>query len=286
MTSPTSSSPAPATPAPATRPVGGATRLYAVIGDPVAQVQAPSLLNPLFARLGIDAVLVPVHARPADFATVLRGLAAIVNLDGILVTIPHKVAACVLATERSPAARISGSANVLRRLPGGGWLADNFDGAGFVHGLTATGHPVRGRRVALMGAGGAGSAIAVALLDAGCGPLSVYDPDRTKCVQLLARLDEHWPGRAIAAAEPALGDADLAVNATPLGLRPGDPLPFPPDALPAGCVVADIIMKPPRTRLLEAASALGLPTHPGIHMLAHQLDLYRSFFELGPADHA
>ncbi len=269
---------------PTSLPVSGTTRLYAVIGDPVAQVQAPALLNPLFARLAIDAVLVPVHARPADFATVLRGLAATGNLDGVLVTIPHKVAACTLATEHSPAARISGSANVLRRLPGGGWLADNFDGAGFVRGLTAAGHPVRGTRVALMGAGGAGSAIAVALLDAGCGLLSLYDPDRAKCADLLARLDEHWPGRAVAGPEPALRDADLAVNATPLGLRPGDPLPFPPDALPAGCVVADIIMKPPRTRLLDAAGALGLPTHPGIHMLAHQLDLYRSFFQLGPAD--
>ncbi|CAJ59584.1 Aminoquinate/shkimate dehydrogenase [Frankia alni ACN14a] len=266
--------------------MSGTTRLYAVIGDPVAQVQAPSLLNPLFARLAIDAVLVPVHARPASFATVLRGLAATGNLDGVLVTIPHKVAACALATEHSAAARISGSANVLRPIPGGGWRADNFDGAGFVRGLTAAGHPVRGRRVALMGAGGAGSAIAVALLDAGCGPLSVHDPDRAKCAALLARLDEHWPGRAaaVAVAEPALGDADLAVNATPLGLRPEDPLPFPPAALPAGCVVADIIMKPPRTRLLDAAGALGLATHPGIHMLAHQVDLYRSFFQLGPAD--
>ncbi|WP_308205161.1 shikimate dehydrogenase [Frankia tisae] len=275
-----------AEPAQTTRPIGGATRLYAVIGDPVAQVQAPSLLNPLFTRLAIDAVLVPVHARPTDFATVLHGLAAIENLDGVLVTIPHKVAACALAAERSPAARISGSANVLRPLPGGGWLADNFDGTGFVHGLTAAGHPVHGARVALMGAGGAGSAIAVALLDAGCGPLSIYDPDRAKCAGLLARLDEHWPGRAVATPEPALSDADLAVNATPLGLRPGDPLPLRPGSLPAGCVVADIIMKPPRTRLMEAASALGLPAHPGIHMLTHQLDLYRSFFQLSPADNA
>nr|WP_235948895.1 hypothetical protein [Candidatus Frankia alpina] len=145
---------------------------------------------------------------------------------------------------------------------------------------------MRGARVALMGAGGAGSAIAVALLDAGCGPLSIYDPDRGKCAGLLARLDEHRPGRAVATPEPALSDADLAVNATPLGLRPGDPLPFRPDSLPAGCVVADIIMKPPRTRLLDAASALGLPAHPGIHMLTHQLDLYRSFFQLSSAANA
>ncbi len=263
--------------------ISGTTRLYAVIGDPVAQVRAPSLLNPLFARLGQDAVLVPVHARPADFATVLAGLAATANLDGVLVTIPHKVAACALATERSTAARISASANVLRRAPGGGWRADNFDGAGFVRGLAAAGHPVRGRRVALLGAGGAGSAIAVALLDAGCARLAVHDPDQAKCTDLVRRLDAHWPARAEHAAAPATRDADLAVNATPLGLRPDDPLPLRPEELPAGCVVADIIMKPARTRLLAAAEQLGLPTQPGLPMLAEQLDLYRAFFGLGSA---
>ncbi|WP_462188629.1 MULTISPECIES: shikimate dehydrogenase family protein [unclassified Frankia] len=268
---------------PAPRAITGTTRLFAVVGDPVKQVQAPSLLNPLFDELGLDAVLVPVHARPADFPAVLDGLRRIENLDGILITIPHKVAACALADERSPAAAISGSANALRRGSSGRWQADNFDGAGFVRGLTAAGRPVAGTRVSLVGAGGAGSAIAAALLDAGSTRLSIYDPDREKRDGLLARLDEHWPGRAVGVAAPLLHDVDLAVNATPLGLRPDDPLPFPPDGLAAGCVVADIIMKPPDTRLLRAAAALGLPTHPGIHMLAHQIGFYRSFFDLVPA---
>ncbi|MCK9894748.1 ThiF family adenylyltransferase [Frankia sp. AgB32] len=270
--------------APTAPPISGVTRLYAVIGDPVAQVRAPSLLNPLFAQLGHDAVLVPVHARPADFATVLAGLAATANLDGVLVTIPHKVAACALAAERSTAARISGSANVLCRAPGGGWRADNFDGSGFVRGLAAAGHWVRGARVALLGAGGAGSAIAVALLDAGCASLAVHDPDQARCADLVRRLEAHWPGRTRLAATPATRDVDLAVNATPLGLRPDDPLPLRPEELPAGCVVADIIMKPARTRLLAAAERLGLPTQPGLPMLAEQLDLYRAFFGLGPAN--
>ncbi|MCM3885475.1 ThiF family adenylyltransferase [Frankia sp. R82] len=266
--------------------VSGTTRLYAVIGDPITQVRAPSLLNPLFARLAVDAVLVPMQARPEAFPTVLAGLAAAGNVDGVFVTIPHKVAACELATRRSTAVRISGSANVLRRAPGGGWEADNFDGAGFVRGLTRAGHPVHGARVALMGAGGAGSAIAVALLDAGCRHLAIHDPDQAKCADLVARLDPHWPGRVERAIEAALHDADLAVNATPLGLRPDDPLPFPPQALPAGCLVADIIMKPARTRLLDTADALGLGTHPGIHMLAEQVDLYREFFGFAAAGQA
>ncbi|OAA25879.1 shikimate dehydrogenase [Frankia sp. EI5c] len=273
------------------REITGTTRLYVVVGDPVDQVQAPMLMNPVFERAALDAVLVPVHAPRERFPTVLAGLRSMANLDGILITIPHKVAASALADLRSPAAEISGSANVLRREPDGRWLADNFDGAGFVRGLGRAGHPVAGARVRLVGAGGAGSAIAAALLDAGCAGLTVLDPDHTRLAELVSRLEAHWPGRTVglpgtatvraaASSPPSEPSLDLIVNATPLGLRPDDPLPFDPAELPAGCVVADIIMKPANTRLLRAARAHGLPAHPGIHMLAEQVDLYRAFFDL------
>lgn len=260
--------------------IAGTTRLYVVIGDPVEQVRAPASLNSLFERLGVDAVLVPVHVRPADLAEVMAGLTRIGNLDGILVTVPHKIAVTKFADEHSPAVAVSGSANALRRQAGGGWLADNFDGVGFVRGLTAAGHPVRGATVALVGAGGAGSAIAAALLAEGVTRLRICDTDRDRADVLVARLTKRWPGRATGDRHPVLDDADIAVNATPLGMRPDDPLPFRPDALPAHCVVADIVMKPPETPLLAAAAAAGRPVHQGIHMLTSQLDLYRGFFGL------
>jgi shikimate dehydrogenase len=269
---------------PRARDVTGTTRLFVVIGDPVDQVQAPGLLNPLFAQLGIDATLVPVHARPADFAAVLRGLQRIGNLDGMLITVPHKVAACELADGRSPTAAVSGSANVLRRDAGGRWFADNFDGAGFVRGLTNAGHDPMGKRVMLVGAGGAGSAVAVALLAAGCGHLSIFDRDAGRLAALVARLDQRWPGRASSAEAPVVDEVDVAVNATPLGLRPDDPLPFRPHGLPVGAVVADIVMKPRQTRLLRAAAEVGYQVHPGIHMLTHQIDFYRDFFHLDGAE--
>ncbi|MGW6289919.1 shikimate dehydrogenase family protein [Streptomyces sp. NPDC055107] len=269
-----------ATEAPPQTLVGGTTRLYAVLGDPVTQVQSPGLLNPLFARLGIDAVLVPVHVRPADLATVVRGLQRVGNLDGLFVTVPHKAAAALLADRRSPTVEITGSANALRREPDGAWLAENFDGSGFVSGLGRAGHRPKGARVALVGAGGAGSAIAAALLDAGVTRLTITDPDTPRLTSLVDRLAAHWPGRVRAAGRPALADSDIAVNATPLGLRPDDPLPFPPDALPPGAVVADIIMKPRDTRLLREATAQGLHAHHGHHMLTGQLDSYRAFFGL------
>ncbi|RSN72162.1 shikimate dehydrogenase family protein [Actinomadura sp. WAC 06369] len=265
----------------ANHPISGTTRLYAVVGDPVAQVRSPALLNPLFARLGVDAVLVPVHARPEHLGEVVGGLRRAGNVDGIFVTVPHKAAAAALADRRSRTVEITGSANALRREPDGAWYAENFDGLGFVAGLTGAGHDPAGARVALAGAGGAGSAIAAALLAAGAKRLSVCDPDAAKRDALRARLDAHWPGRTAVSAEPLLDGADIAVNATPLGLRAGDPLPFRPDRLPPGAVVADIIMEPRETRLLRTAAALGHRVHYGIHMLEGQVGSYRAFYGLG-----
>ncbi|MFB7380688.1 shikimate dehydrogenase family protein [Kitasatospora purpeofusca] len=260
-------------------PISGRTRLYAVLGDPITQAKAPALLNPLFAASGVDAVLVPVHA-PADrLDEVVRGLKAVANLDGLLVTVPHKLAMCEHADELSEAAALLGSTNALRREPDGRWYGDNFDGAGFVRGLAAAGHHPAGVRVALAGAGGAGLAIAAALLTEGAAALTVTDPDRDRVDALLNRLGTRWPGRVTATPHPP-SDVDLAVNATPLGLTPTDPLPFDPTPLAPGALVADIIMTPAETPLLRTAAALGLATHPGIHMLTEQLPLYRSFFRL------
>ncbi|QCX80464.1 Shikimate dehydrogenase [Streptomyces sp. YIM 121038] len=277
---PPAQGPSPGTEPPPATPITGTTRLYAVLGDPVAQVQSPALMNPLFARLGRDAVLVPVHARPPHLEAVVRGLRRIDNLDGMFVTVPHKAAVRALADRRGPTVDIVGSANVLRREADGGWLAENFDGSGFVTGLVAAGHEPKGAHVALVGTGGAGSAIAAALLAAGVDRLSAYDTDTARLGALVARLDAHWPGRVRALTGPHPRGADIAVNATPLGLRPDDPLPFPPDSLRPGGVVADIVMKPRETRLLREAAALGHPVHHGIHMLEGQLDAYQAFFGL------
>jgi shikimate dehydrogenase len=247
----------------------------------VAQVRAPALLNAEFERLGVDAVLVPIHAPCAKLPDVVRGLQAVGNLDGLLVTVPHKVAVCEFADHVSPAVALSGSANALRREPDDRWHADNFDGVGFVTGLVHEGHPPAGRTVALVGVGGAGSAIAVALLDAGVAELRVCDRDPARLAELRDRVMQRWPGRVRFSARPDLRGADLVVNATPLGLRDQDELPFRLDALRQDAVVADIIMAPHDTKLLALAASLGNPVHHGIHMLSRQISAYLEFFGLG-----
>ncbi|WP_089155938.1 shikimate dehydrogenase family protein [Micromonospora sp. NBS 11-29] len=260
--------------------ISGTTRLYALLGDPITQVRAPGLLNPVLARRGVDAVLVPVHVPAAALPEVVAGLRQVANLDGMLVTVPHKAALLHLADRATDRARLAGSVNALRREPDGTWSADTFDGDGFVRGLVAAGHDPRDRRVCLVGAGGAGSAIVVALLDAGVAALHLADTDPIRLAALGGRLSAAYPGRVHTAPRPRLADADLAVNATPVGLRPADPAPFPVAELPAWAVVADIIMSPAETPLLRAARARGLAAHPGEPTLSHQIDAYLDFFRL------
>jgi shikimate dehydrogenase len=169
----------------------------------------------------------------------------------------------------------------MRREPDGTWLADNFDGAGFVAGLRHAGHDPAGWRVCIVGGGGAGSAIAAALLHAGVAHVYVAEPDGERLDIVVRRLAQAWPGRITGGSRPRLDDVDLVVNATPLGLRDSDPMPFDLDVLRRDAVVADIIMTPARTRLLETAAAIGLTAHPGLPMLAHQIDAYMDFFRLG-----
>ncbi|MBZ6285791.1 shikimate dehydrogenase family protein [Streptomyces olivaceus] len=260
--------------------ITGRTRLFAVLGDPVRQVRAPEMLNPVFAELGLDAVLVPVHAPVARLSEVVRGLQWTGNVDGLLVTVPHKAAARDFAEVHSEAVRLAGSTNALRRDPDGRWYAENFDGTGFVAGLVAAGHPPAGKRVTLVGAGGAGGAIAAALVLAGVARLNLVDVDRARVRTVLDRLSGIAGGRLHEGTPPAGDTADVMVNATPLGLRTDDPLPFDPTRLAPGTVVADIIMSPRETRLLRTAASHGLPVHHGDHMLTHQLRLYRDFFGL------
>jgi len=256
----------------------GNTRIFAVVGDPVKQVKAPQLLNKVFTEEGVDAVMIAVHARPEQLATVIRGLQAMENFSGMLITIPYKFAAREFADKVSLAVQVSGSTNALRRNEQGVWEADNFDGTGFVLGMQSKGYELAGKRVVIAGGGGAGSSIAAALLQAGIDRLYLQEPDTVKAQALLARLDQHWPGRCEVAQPQHLRLVDVVINATPLGLSDEDPLPIDLADLSPGTLVADIIMQPVETRLLRVAQAAGHPVHPGSYMLSEQLGCYKKFF--------
>ncbi|MEP7328015.1 MAG: shikimate dehydrogenase [Betaproteobacteria bacterium] len=256
----------------------GTTDLYVILGDPIAQVQAPATFNDIFRRAQRDAVMVALKVTAADLAATFAGLKHIENLRGISLAIPHKGPMLALADDASEMARIVGATNAVRRNADGRWFADMFDGMGFVNGLTDAGHMIKGRNALLVGAGGGGSAIAAALLQQGVGHLRIADIDADRVTAFVARLAARWPGRVTVAASADPANADLVINASPMGLRPDDPIPIDPTRLDAGALVADIIMKPPETALLKAATARGNPTHRGILMFAGQIRPYADFY--------
>lgn len=261
----------------------GATDLYVILGDPVAQVQAPGIFNDIFSRAQRDAVMVALKVSAPNLASTFAGLKHIDNLRGISLAIPHKGPMLALVDDASEMARIVGATNAVRRSADGRWFADMFDGAGFVNGMTGAGHLIEGRNVLLVGAGGGGSAIAASLLQQGVALLRIADIDAARVNALVVRLAACWPGHVTAAKSADPIGADIVINASPMGLQPGDPLPIDPSRLGADALVADIIMKPPETALLKAATARGNPTHRGILMFAGQIRPYAEFFGFADA---
>ena len=264
------------TPAPLT--VTGETRLYVVIGDPIAQVRSTHLYNSLAAEGGHDAVFAPLQFSAEDFETAISALRIFRNLAGIIPTIPHKARMLEMVDEARPRARMVGAVNSIRVEPDGRWIGEAFDGVGYVEGLKANGHDPDGKSVQLLGAGGAGASMAFALAEAGISHLRIFDIDGMKAEKVSAGLAEHFPGLGVELGPPDPKLVDIVANATPVGMRAEDPLPIDPDRLVQGQLVTDMIMKPPVTPLLEAAAAMGCPTVRGYEALKGQASANLAFF--------
>jgi len=160
----------------------------------------------------------------------------------------------------------------------GAVIGDAADGVGFVRGLEAMGHRLRGASVWLVGLGGIGGAIAAALCEAGIGRLLVSELDEQRADATLARLSRFYPDVPVTSADTPPKGIHYAINATPLGLRPDDPLPFDPMMLTPDVLVAEVIMSPIETPLLQRARTHGRRIHHGRHTLDHQVPIYLDWF--------
>jgi shikimate dehydrogenase len=258
--------------------IDGDTLLFATPGNPVAQVRLPQVMELVFAELGVNAVWVPMHVDHEGLRVVLQALRTMRNFRGITVAIPHKPAVAAMLDRLSPRAQVAGAVNLVRLDPDGKLYGDIVDGAGFVRGLELCGHSVKDATAWLVGAGGGGSAIAAALGEAGAQRLHVTETDAARAAGLIERLRQHYPKTAVDIVTAPPASLDYAVNATPRGLRPDDPMPFDPSLLPVKTVVCDIIMKPRETRLLKAAQARGMSVHHGHRMMDAQVPMYLQFF--------
>ncbi|MFU8894199.1 MAG: shikimate dehydrogenase [Luteolibacter sp.] len=250
----------------------------AVIGHPVAHSASPGMHQPALDTLGIDARYIRLEIRPGDVATAFARMRAL-GFIGCNVTVPHKLEAMAACGEIHPDARSLGAVNTVRFDDDGVTRGFNTDGPGFaraIDDLFST--PLSTLRVAVLGAGGgAGQAIATTCAMHRVPHLVIVNRSADKLDALMPRLRAHAPQSEIAAATfddprlPGLVSAcDLVVNATSVGLKPGDPPVVPAECLRTGQFVNDTIYQPAVTPLMELASSLGCHTANGLPLLLHQ----------------
>jgi shikimate dehydrogenase len=262
------------------------TRLAGVVGHPVRHSLSPRLHQAAYRSLALDWAYLAFEVSPDQFGAAISGAGAL-GLIGLSVTMPHKQAAAELATRRSPMARRLDAANTLT-FSEGEIVADNTDGAGLIADLRM-GAPFEpsGRLCAVIGAGGAARAVIVALAEAGASEVLVVNRTPARATQAVALI----PGRGRVARPEDLDDADLVVNATPIGMLAstgsggsgGEAAFVDPSRFAAGQLVVDIVYDPPVTEWLAQAATTGARIRGGLGMLVHQAALQVEIWTGRPA---
>jgi shikimate dehydrogenase len=256
----------------------GASRVHFIVGDPIAQVKSPAGVSQAFQDAGLNALCIPAHVAPADLAAWTAGVSLCKNVDGIIVTVPHKFAffnLCATTTDRGAFLK---SINTLRRNPDGSWHGDMFDGQAYVKALALKGVQLAGKKALLVGAGGAGSAIAHALATGGVRELVIHDEDAVRRDALVQRL------RSLGACTVVVGSSDptgfdIAINATPMGMQQGDPHPIDSGQFTPNMFVGCVITAPAVPPMINAARETGCNTLTGTEMFAQVKDLMVEFLK-------
>ena len=260
--------------------IDGNTTLLAHIGDPTHSFKAPLIYNPYFAVAGINAVVVPMGCQVADYPVLLRSLFALSNIGGALITMPHKVSTVALLDEASVAVKIAGACNAIKRDASGRLIGDLFVGEGFVRALRTKGFDLGAAACLVVGSGGVGSAIAAALAAAGVKRLVLTDTRKEATAALAGRIRQHYPALDLSLGTNDPAGFDLVVNATPLGMEEGDPLPVDVSRMSPHALAGEVVMRTEITPFLAAARARGCAIQVGTDMLFEQIPAYLEFFDL------
>ena len=253
--------------------ISGRTRLLALIGQPVGHSLSPAMHNAAFAEDGLDFVYVCLDVDPEDLPAAVLGLKAL-KFRGFNVTMPHKREMVGLVDGLDDGARVSGAVNTVV-IEGSGMRGYNTDGGGMVMACEEAGIDLSGKSVLILGSGGTASAIAVAFCEAGIGDLHIANRDTEHAARLQDKLRQTGVERlsvsSLASLEHDAPDADVIVNATPLGMKEGDPLPLPPEYVLRGRAICDVVYRPGKeTPLVRLAKERGARHVAGGRMLLYQ----------------
>ena len=260
--------------------INGNTELIAHIGYPTHTFKSPMIYNPYFEEAGINAVVVPMGCQSEHFPQFFKSVFLLDNIRGALITMPHKVTTVGLLDEVTASVRVAGACNAVKRLADGRLVGDMFDGAGFVRGVQRKGFDVTGKRVLVVGTGGVGCAIAASLAGAGIAAIGLFDVNAASSEALAQRLRDNYPQIEVRTGSADPAGHDLVVNATPMGMNDGDPLPLDVSRLSPSTFVGEVVMKAETTAFLAAAQARGCPTQVGTDMLYEQIPAYLDYFGL------
>ena len=258
--------------------IGGDTEIIAHVGFPTHAFRSPAIYNPWFEANGIDAVVVPTSCRAEHYAAFLPAVLALTNVRGALVTMPHKASTVDLLDRASPAVRVANACNAVRRGADGKLEGEQFDGEGFVRAARARGVTLEGARALVVGCGGAGSAIAASLAGAGVRALSLFDARAASATALGTRLRAHRPALEVSTGDADPAGFDVVVNATPMGMADGDPMPVDVTRISPDAFVGEIVMARRMTAFLSAVEARGCEYLVGTDMLFEMVPAYLEWF--------
>lgn len=260
--------------------IDGATRLIAHVGHPTATFKSPMIYNPYFRSIGLNVAVVPMGVTAENRETGLGAIFRFTNVMGALITMPHKVAVMPMLDEVSTTAQVAGACNAVLIRPDGTLLGDMFDGEGFVSGMLAKGRTIAGQSALVIGAGGVGSAIAASLAKAGAARIALYDVNSAAAEALAGRILKHYPNTQVMLGSNDPADHGIVVNASPLGMAAGDPMPLDVSQLNASTFVGEVVLAQETTAFLAAAQARGCSVQIGLDMLFEQIPAYLTFFGL------
>ena len=258
--------------------VNGKTRVYAIVGDPIEQVRSPEMVTWEMQKRDHNAVLIPMHIARDEFDTVMPHIMRMRNLDGLIFTIPFKAQAIALAKTLGPQASQIGAINALKKHSNGAWSGEIFDGIGCVEAFKQRGITLQDKRLQLIGLGGAGSAICVALAYEKPKLLRLFDINAQTTERMAKMVNTISPQTVVEVGLPLAEGIDILLNASPVGMLSDARLPLAVQQFKKELIVFDAIVMPENTPLLTLAQDCGCQVVRGREMMLGQISKIVDYF--------